>query len=206
MMTPLDAAYQAKVTSGAVAAIEAAGILVEHSYDGWEASDAAAAQRVLDGYDPLPESKAAKLAALYALYAEKQAEGRSYAVPGDATGAHVYQIDEVPTATRQSSLQAIDQVKEMGSDALSNGLTGTAWDPVNPNVFKFYDASNVGVAMTPQQAADFARNISVYVNGLKQNLLRLAGLIAAAATQSELDAIDITVMAAPGVPGWPSNP
>lgn len=161
----------------------------------WTASDPVAVQALIDGYIDTE----GKLAALGVQYAQRIAAGRSYTVPGDASGAHVYQIDEVsPDPNRQSSIASISAVAQMADRALRFGMAGTPWDDGQPP-FYFYDAANVGVPMTPQDAYDFAANVGAYVNALKQNYLHLKGQIAAATTQADLDATDVTA-------GWPANP
>lgn len=168
-------------------AISTAGhSLYEH--DGvWVADDETAVQAIIDSYI----DRDTKLVALTREYTSRIIAGRKYLL-------HTYQIDEVsPNPQRPSSIATINAIAAMADRAIRVGAAGTPWDAGQPP-FLFYDASNQGVAMTAQEAYDFATNIGTYVNALKQNLLKLKTQLMAAATQADVDAIDVTS-------GWPTN-
>src|ERR1700686_3705050 len=112
MLAPLDAAHKISLAtslwgSAMIAAIEAAGIVIENnSIGGWQATDAVGAQAIIDAPAAwLPFAKGMVTGRLKQACAEKLDAGRSYAVPGDVSGAHAYQIDEVAPTDPATGLQ-----------------------------------------------------------------------------------------------------
>lgn len=193
----------APLLAGFEATVEAAGYALAIGPDGVYSDNAAAVQSLYAIYpgsaSELQWHRQQKFTAVSAQYASVISAGRIYTVPGDQSGAHTYQIDEVPSATRQSSQQALTAVAAEANRAINSGVAGTPWDPTGTIAFFFVDASNVHVPMTPQQAYDFAANVGRYCTNLKLNSFQLVAQISAAPTADAVDAINITT-------GWPSNP
>jgi hypothetical protein len=177
--------------TGLFETLEAAGITAARSRDGVHVSDVAAAASLLAGYVGSPvqlafNQSAARLS-LAAVFADRIAAGRVYAIPGDASGAHIYQIDAASVANITGAVA--------WASADGAGITGVAAWPAG---FAWIDAGNVAVPMTAPECAAFASDVGAYLSALILNNRSLKDAVAAAPDLAALAAIDVGQ-------GWPRN-
>lgn len=151
----------------------------------WTDGDPVAVQSFINAWSPLPNNKTQKLAALTQVYGGKFLAGRTLTV-GTVTAN--YQIDP-------ASISNIQAEGTIAGDVVNNTPGAPVWDP---NYF-WIAANNSHTPMTAAQCFAFAGNVRAYVRGLILQNRALKDAIAAATTQAQLDAIDVTA-------GWPSNP
>lgn len=159
--------------SALVAAIEAAGISLANVGGVWMASDPVAAQAIIDAFDPLPMNRAGKLMQVDGAFGAKLASGYSY-------GGKLYQIDP-------DSIANINAMGALAIGVLSNASGAQPW----PDGFYWIAADNSHTPMDAEGCYTFAQAVAGYVSALILKRRALKDAVAAAATQADLDAIDI---------------
>jgi hypothetical protein len=163
------------ILSGLIEAIESAGHSVSRSPDGWQCSDEAGVQIIIDGYDSssarLSFHQGLKLDELSSVFEAKVLAGLTH------QGA-VFQIDE----------QSRANIAAMATFAISANLGGP-W----PKDFYWIAADNTHVPMSSTEMLAFAQAAGAYVSSLILKQRGVKDAIAAATSVAEVDAIDPAV-------------
>lgn len=182
-MTPFDAntqkSIQANSNWGAViGAMEASGITVDISNDGWRVSDPTAAKAIIGNESAwLPFAKTAALQSVKDAVASLVTAGLSHL-------GITYQIDD---ASRQN-------IAAMGSLAglVVAGVPGVQW----PAGFAWISSDNKQIPMDTVSMLAFASAAADYYSGILRNGRTLKDAISAAASAADLSAVDLSS-------GWP---
>lgn len=158
------------IPPGLIEAIEAAGHSVSRGPDGWQCSNDAAVQALIDGYAASAERLAfhqgQKRGELDAVFAAKIAAGLSYQ-------GKVFQIDNASRAN----------IAAMATFALSGGT----W----PKDFYWIAADNTHLLMTAQDILTFGQAAGTYVSAMVLTNRALKDAIAAAVSVQDVEAIDL---------------